>query len=243
MGALASNPNAWLEVSVDGSPLLPRQRLVAVPFANVAGTIQGENLSVDPVSGIVKIKEGIQIGDSKPLTNAVSSLKLPQGNSGEIVNWKYNGTNNSTGWYTVPAGKTLYITCSSDSLYISNNGDNSSANYSNVLSYSNPPLVLPSGTNIRTSSTNYGFSGFLKNNQSWITPIYRVNNAEYTVPIGKKLVITSVVSANILKWYSDDNAWGYLGSPSGTRVIQISSGKKIKTDNSSYGWSGYLINE
>ena len=32
MGALASNPNAWLEVSVDGSPLLPRQRLVAVPL-------------------------------------------------------------------------------------------------------------------------------------------------------------------------------------------------------------------
>ena len=56
MGALASNPTAWLEVSVDGSPLLPRQRLVAVPFANVAGTIQGENLSVDPVTGIVKVK-------------------------------------------------------------------------------------------------------------------------------------------------------------------------------------------
>jgi hypothetical protein len=243
MGALASNPNAWLEVSVDGSPLLPRQRLVAVPFANVAGTIQGENLSVDPVSGIVKIKEGIQIGDSKPLTNAVSSLKLPQGNSGEIVNWKYNGTNNSTGWYTVPAGKTLYITCSSDTLYISDNGDNSSANYSDLLSYNNPPLVLPSGTNIRSSSASYGFSGFLKNNQSWITPIYRVNNAEYTVPSGKKLVITSVVNANIMKWYSDDNAWGYLGIPSGTRVIQISSGEKIKTNNSSYGWSGYLINE
>ena len=55
MGALASNPNAWLEVSVDGSPLLPRQRLVAVPFANVAGTIQGKTLSVDPVSGNVRL--------------------------------------------------------------------------------------------------------------------------------------------------------------------------------------------
>ena len=64
MGALASNPTAWLEVSVDGSPLLPRQRLVAVPFANVAGTIQGDNLSVDPVTGIVKISKGLQIGDS-----------------------------------------------------------------------------------------------------------------------------------------------------------------------------------
>ena len=66
MGALASNPNAWLEVSVDGSPLLPRQRLVAVPFANVAGTIQGENLSVDPVSGNVIVKNDIVRPDGSP---------------------------------------------------------------------------------------------------------------------------------------------------------------------------------
>jgi hypothetical protein len=33
--------------------------LVAVPFANVAGTIQGENLSVDPVSGNVIVKNNI----------------------------------------------------------------------------------------------------------------------------------------------------------------------------------------
>jgi hypothetical protein len=66
MGALASNPNAWLEVSVDGSPLLPRQRLVAVPFANVAGTIQGENLSVDPVSGNVIVKNDIVTPNGEP---------------------------------------------------------------------------------------------------------------------------------------------------------------------------------
>ncbi len=67
MGALASNPTAWLEVSVDGSPLLPRQRLVAVPFANVAGTIQGENLSVDPVSGDVIVKNNIRRPDGSSL--------------------------------------------------------------------------------------------------------------------------------------------------------------------------------
>ena len=75
-------------------------------FANVAGTIQGENLSVDPVSGIVKIKEGIQVGNSAPITNATSSLGHPQGHSGEIVNYRYDGST----WYTVPLGKTLYIT-------------------------------------------------------------------------------------------------------------------------------------
>ena len=110
MGALASNPNAWLEVSVDGSPLLPRQRLVAVPFANVAGTIQGENLSVDPVSGVVKIKEGIQIGDGITIKNTSSSLPLPQGFEGEDVFWVWNGNANPSDYYTVPAGKTLYVT-------------------------------------------------------------------------------------------------------------------------------------
>ena len=70
MGALASNPTAWLEVSVDGSPLLPRQRLVAVPFANVAGTIQGENLSVDPVSGNVHVKNRIVFGDGQESTTS-----------------------------------------------------------------------------------------------------------------------------------------------------------------------------
>jgi formylglycine-generating enzyme required for sulfatase activity len=32
------NPEAWLEVTVNGLPLLPRQRLVAVPYSLVAGT-------------------------------------------------------------------------------------------------------------------------------------------------------------------------------------------------------------
>ena len=142
----------------------------------------------------------------------------------------------------MPAGKTLYITSASDTLYISDNGG-TSANYSNVVAYNEPPLILPSGTHVRTNNTNYGFSGFLKNNQSWITPIYRVNNAEYTVPTGKKLVITSTVSGYIMKWDSDANEWVYLGSAAGVRAIQIRSGEKIKTNNASYGWSGYLINE
>jgi len=75
MGALASNPNAWLEVSVDGSPLLPRQRLVAVPFANVAGTIQGENLSVDPVSGNVIVKNDIVRPDGSVIDLGMTPIK------------------------------------------------------------------------------------------------------------------------------------------------------------------------
>lgn len=42
-----SNPECWLSVTVDGNILTPRQRLVAVPYAVVAGTVQGDALFVD----------------------------------------------------------------------------------------------------------------------------------------------------------------------------------------------------
>ena len=74
MGALATNSNAWLEVSVDGSALLPRQRLVAVPFANVAGTIQGENLSVDPISGNVIVKNDIVDESGNNIFGAIAPI-------------------------------------------------------------------------------------------------------------------------------------------------------------------------
>lgn len=42
---------AWLEVNVDGSPLLPRQRIVAVPYAIEAASVSGG--SPVPTGGIV----------------------------------------------------------------------------------------------------------------------------------------------------------------------------------------------
>ena len=57
MGALSSNPTAWLEVSVDGSP--PPPSASRRTFPNVAGTIQGENLSVNPITGDVHVKNNI----------------------------------------------------------------------------------------------------------------------------------------------------------------------------------------
>jgi hypothetical protein len=236
MGALASNPNAWLEVSVDGSPLLPRQRLVAVPFANVAGTIQGENLSVDPVSGIVKIKEGLQVGNSPPITNATSSLGYPQGHSGEIVNYRYNGTNSAPNWYTVPTGKTLYITNVGTTTY-AGNIPGSSPGYRGITS----GAVFPSGISLKSGSNGYGFTGFLKNNETWITPIWIPDTTEYTVPNGKKLVVTSSASSSFLIWDTLSSAWNYVGTASSDRPILAKSGDKVKTD--SYGWTGYLIDE
>ena len=49
--AALANPEAWLEVRVDGSQVGPRSRLVAVPYAGAAGTVRGANLYEDPVTG------------------------------------------------------------------------------------------------------------------------------------------------------------------------------------------------
>lgn len=44
-----------MQVSINGSPLSPRQRLIAVPYALVAETVQGGSLYVNPTSGNVGI--------------------------------------------------------------------------------------------------------------------------------------------------------------------------------------------
>lgn len=242
MGALASNPNAWLEVSVDGSPLLPRQRLVAVPFANVAGTIQGENLSVDPVSGIVKIKKGIQIGNSSAITSAVSSLTFPQGfNSVEIVNWYWNGNATPADYYTVPNGKTLYVTSTNNYIMMQNPATPTANSISgNYITFSPAGVgIYPSGSIIRTNSSGYPFIGFLKNNESWITPVAEYYTSEYTVPAGKKLFITSSLSA--IGFKDQTNTFRYGLNPSDGKALMFAANSTIRGE--SYGWTGYLIDE
>ncbi len=54
--SLLSNPEVWLQVTVDGNILAPRQRLIAVPYAVVARSLDGYHCRVedsDDVSGIV----------------------------------------------------------------------------------------------------------------------------------------------------------------------------------------------
>ena len=50
LSAALANPEAWLEVKIDGVPLMPRQRLVAVPYARIAGSAAalGSVLADDP---------------------------------------------------------------------------------------------------------------------------------------------------------------------------------------------------
>ncbi len=52
--AVLSNPEVWLQATVNGNILSPRQRLLSVPYAILAeqaGTVQGPDLSVDSVTG------------------------------------------------------------------------------------------------------------------------------------------------------------------------------------------------
>jgi hypothetical protein len=82
--ALANHDECWLQVSVDGVPLSPRHRLVSVPYAVVANSVQGAALYVSTngkvgigttspsndlhVVGTVRVEDGTQ-ADSKVLTS------------------------------------------------------------------------------------------------------------------------------------------------------------------------------
>jgi hypothetical protein len=144
MGALASNPNAWLEVSVDGSPLLPRQRLVAVPFANVAGTIQGENLSVDPVSGNVIVKNDIvdSQGDSYGLGIApIPSNDFSSSKTGLSPNVIYEALSDGffVGRYAASVTSSRY----SQWFYIANSKANASSGSYRLYLYDRCTHLMP----------------------------------------------------------------------------------------------------
>jgi 3D (Asp-Asp-Asp) domain-containing protein len=123
--------------------------------------------------------------------------------------------------YTVPGGKTLVMT---------SNGYNVEVGGKNIKSTNSPPAILPSGTTV-TQSFNYGWSGYLLEALSGITPIVHTSTS-YTVPGGKTLVITSngyIVEVSGKSIRSTNSPPSIL--PSGTTV----------TNSSNYGWSGYLL--
>jgi hypothetical protein len=158
MGALASNPTAWLEVSVDGSPLLPRQRLVAVPFANVAGTIQGENLSVDPVSGNVIVKNDIV--DTQGNSYGIGINPIP--------------TNNFSNANTGLSGNVVYEALT-DGFFIGRYDSSVSSTQYNQWFY-----LADSKANV--SSTNYRF--YIYNNSTHMMPIAKGQFFKYTSRYG-----------------------------------------------------------
>jgi len=162
MGALASNPTAWLEVSVDGSPLLPRQRLVAVPFANVAGTIQGENLSVNPITGDVVVKNNIRNseGDIYGIgINPIPSNNFSSSNTGISSNVVYEAL--SDGFYIGRNGSGVSSSVYTQWFYLADTKANANSSSYRFYLYNNATHILPiaKGQFFKATSGYHFFTG------------------------------------------------------------------------------------
>jgi hypothetical protein len=162
MGALASNPTAWLEVSVDGSPLLPRQRLVAVPFANVAGTIQGENLSVNPITGDVHVKNNIRDSEGNIYgigINPIPSDNFSSSNTGISSNVVYEAL--SDGFYIGRYSSTHSSSRFSQWFYLADTKANASSTSYRFYFYDRCTHTMPiaEGQFFRPTSGYHFFTG------------------------------------------------------------------------------------
>ena len=72
IGALSEASSHWLELSVDGTAQNPRERILSVPFAQVAGTVSGIK------EDIKKLKNDSQIFRNQigAIFNMLSNLQI-----------------------------------------------------------------------------------------------------------------------------------------------------------------------
>ncbi|GHC63054.1 hypothetical protein [Ulvibacter litoralis] len=169
-----------------------------VSFENVVDTgTDDQNLTIPTLAGTM-LTLGIENGngtsvDLKPLTEILKNPQYPDGFEGmtPITIGSLDGAG-----YTVPVGKTFYLTnyyTSTTSTFFINNLQflDTSQNFNNVNSFENP-LLINAGVTITNSSINSSVSGFLID--SGVAVVINTNN--YTVPIGKIFVLLSVSSFN-----------------------------------------------
>ena len=180
-------------------------------------------------------------------TGGGCDLKFPDGINGDPIN--FDGNSND---YTVPAGKTLYITVPHvasedlilDGLIMISTSINSG---SNATSFHNP-LVVKEGEVI---SGTADFHGLLFEN-SLIEPItFQLNNwgipTDYTVPTGKELYILNqygqgggelLIDGIELIEGANNNYWA-MGQP-----IKIKEGQVVSTNSGAIvNFNGYLADE
>ena len=141
------------------------------------------------------------IADSNFTVGGVMNWKYPDGYNGTPVNWRTL----TQGDYTVPSGKTLYITVplTTEAYHISIDGVlmvDGPMNRTNGVTNSNP-FVASSGQVVSGGGT---FHGLLFDNSpiqpiSWelANGINTSNEYPYTVPSGKKLVILQQKGTNL----------------------------------------------
>ena len=180
-----------------------------------------------------------------------SNLKFPDGVDGEFLTVELCDDNQNTNPYTVPSGKTLYVTSAlsgiisitSDNLGTSEvifNGSNGGSNsYDRSL---NNPIILKSGQVIsgyNNTNESTAINGFLVDNGA--TPITWGGTGPtttYTVPVGKKLYITHSYGDKIeIDNVKIDGAIGayFLGQP-----ILVDE-NQIVTARGNAIFNGYLV--
>lgn len=166
------------------------------------------------------------------------TLTLPHGTDNIIP--VIDSVNQSTS-YTVPSGKTLYVTYieNSNALFINGYGYGLNEYY---LNGSYP--FLPTGTTFNTQATLYNtFTGFLVNDISDITPLLLIlsTTQTYSVPNGKILVL--LVTDN-LKAYLKVNGiriFPETSTPVSSNVVTIPTGSIVSsTLGGELGFIGYL---
>ena len=171
-------------------------------------------------------------------SNGISML-YPDGFEGEVVIFDLNEDG-----YTVPAGKTLYITSifSSGMIDIEITDNNETSTIVGTMNYDgtesgrkslHAPIILSEGKTIYASYNNASINGFLV--ESVVEPI--VWSGSYDVPEGKLLYITHVHDDlevdEILISYGAGYYWT-IGQP-----IIVSAGSNVDGEL----FNGYLVDE
>gem|GEM_PF-2617140 len=252
-----------IEIDVTGGAnysFMGTNQMMSVPYALYA---ENANINYDSISNLLS-------NDTTFITNVGGGIggggcdfQYPDGLNGEVINLRFS----LQGSYTVPLGKTLYVTNffgDDPSCYLSidfNNINgapqiiNGVSNYRGIQGNNVPGLLLPiivgEGETLSGGGGNASCNGLLVD--KGVTPItWQLGWGSYTVPVGKKLYILN----------SNDNGSGqssyfYIDDGNGNQTIQ--NGPTNSTETNSFGiplilgentilsgnptFNGYLVDE
>ena len=144
VGALSAADSHWLELSVNGSAQSPRERVLSVPFAQVAGKVSQITDSVIESVGLVKVNPVTETGYLSAYGQPIINTDIT-GPYGVTFNDQYSET------LHVPLGKAVLFTHtkgnSAGYKYVSSgHGTQQDANVSNVILIKRPNST-PNETN------------------------------------------------------------------------------------------------
>jgi len=237
-----------IEMDITGGSIysfMGTNQMMSVPYALYA---ESANINYDSISNYLS-------EDSTFITNVGGGMGgggcdygFPEGLDGDAISLEFHNTSPP---YTVPTGKTLYITnvySSSSGMDILDDDGNWSqfaTNMNNTNSNSGSlksPIVLNEGRVIQFGVGGFSLNGILINSSSDITSVvYNLagaNNNTYQVPIGKRLYITHVTGGQNTFLTSSGTpitTSGDIGQP-----IILNSSESI---NGFSNFNGYLVDE